>query len=216
MESEPWWGSDPKDGPRIKASREEWKKLQAAKSGPCRVCGAAAYTGNTSLHHLVPRSGGGDDVEDNLVPLCGSGTTGCHGKIESRDKEASRRLRANLSKDEYEYVVRKKGWDWLDQRYPLEPTLDIPKADGIAGSVWAEPGHDCPTCNRRIPYPKTDKTPTNRPFSFRIPEEHRDTFRETLEATSRHIGIHDRPFWQWNTVNAGLVLLLQGEKDLLR
>ena len=267
--------ADFKEGPRVKASREQWKKLQAEKQGPCRVCGASAYTGYTSLHHLVPRSQGGDDVASNLVPLCGSGTTGCHGKIEARDRTAGRKLRVNLSNPEFWYVIDKKGWDWMDSRYPpyaglteagglpssteesgrdsgryLGPAIPVSVSFGTGlgdeatttldqGSVKSgeysqeesaakssmvaepaasspSPGHDCPTCHRRIPHPKKDTTPTNRPFSFRIPEEERDAFREVLEAASRHIGNHDKPFWQWNTVNAGLVLLLQGSKDLLR
>jgi hypothetical protein len=46
----------------------------------CSLCGA---TGRLSLHHINrhPR----DDVRGNLVMLCGSGTTGCHGLIEARD-----------------------------------------------------------------------------------------------------------------------------------
>lgn len=47
-----------------------------------------------SLHHLQkhPR----DDVEANLVMLCGSGTTGHHGLIEHHDRETVLRLNAYL------------------------------------------------------------------------------------------------------------------------
>jgi hypothetical protein len=38
-----------------------------------------------SLHHVSKHSR--DDVEANLVMLCGSGTTGCHGRVELRDPE---------------------------------------------------------------------------------------------------------------------------------
>lgn len=46
----------------------------------CVLCGR---TSPLSLHHISnkPRH----DVEANLVMLCGSGTTGCHGKIEAHD-----------------------------------------------------------------------------------------------------------------------------------
>lgn len=33
-----------------------------------------------SIHHRVRRSQGGDNRLSNLVSLCGSGTTGCHGR----------------------------------------------------------------------------------------------------------------------------------------
>lgn len=36
-----------------------------------------------SIHHRVPRGRGGDNRMSNMVSLCGSGTTGCHGWIES-------------------------------------------------------------------------------------------------------------------------------------
>lgn len=43
----------------------------------CVACGGPATNG----HHLVGKGTPyfGDDVEENIAPLCGSGTTGCHG-----------------------------------------------------------------------------------------------------------------------------------------
>lgn len=41
-----------------------------------------------SVQHRVPRSGGGSNDPENLVILCGSGTTGCHGHVESYRAEA--------------------------------------------------------------------------------------------------------------------------------
>lgn len=43
----------------------------------CRACGERA----TNTHHLVGRGQGGDDDVDNLIPLCGSGSGGCHGAL---------------------------------------------------------------------------------------------------------------------------------------
>lgn len=45
----------------------------------CAVCGAPA----NNLHHVVFKGMGGTKREDEipLVKLCGSGTTGCHGKV---------------------------------------------------------------------------------------------------------------------------------------
>jgi hypothetical protein len=41
-----------------------------------------------SIHHRLKRSRGGCLIEDltNLVPLCGDGTTGCHGEVEARNE----------------------------------------------------------------------------------------------------------------------------------
>jgi hypothetical protein len=45
----------------------------------CRCCGRPASNG----HHIVPKGAPwfGDDIEDNIVPVCGTGTTGCHGAL---------------------------------------------------------------------------------------------------------------------------------------
>jgi len=45
--------------------------------GLCEVCGARA----TNAHHRKNKSQGGQDVLSNLLMVCGSGVTGCHGKI---------------------------------------------------------------------------------------------------------------------------------------
>lgn len=63
----------------------------ARDEGCCARCGAA-ITGQRgydwSLHHRRPRGSGGTslawvNLPGNLVMLCGSGTTGCHGFVES-------------------------------------------------------------------------------------------------------------------------------------
>lgn len=54
----------------------------------CERCGHHAEGG--SLHHRSARRMGGSrdprkNAAFNLVLLCGSGTTGCHGEVESKD-----------------------------------------------------------------------------------------------------------------------------------
>lgn len=64
--------------------------------GCCAHCGTA-ITGDRgrdwSVHHRRPRGSGGSSLEwvnraANLVLLCGSGTTGCHGWVESHRDDA--------------------------------------------------------------------------------------------------------------------------------
>lgn len=117
MPSEPDW----KDPPRHKANRREWERLRARKIGPCRVCGKTKRKIKITLHHLVPRSLGGDDFEDNLVPLCGDGTTGCHGLIEAHHPRACASLRRALTVEEVAYISEKRGTYYLRRRYPLTP-----------------------------------------------------------------------------------------------
>lgn len=111
---------DPRPPKRIKATRKQWELIDQAKRGRCRGCGGDART--TTNHHVVPRSLGGDDVHDNIIPLCGHGTAGCHGSIETHPsgwERTANRVRRSLTSTELLYVVEKKGWAWLDRYYPL-------------------------------------------------------------------------------------------------
>lgn len=110
----------------MKASPIEWGEIIRLKGGPCRVCGALPV----SYHHL---SGGTyrNDVADNIAPLCGDGTRGCHGIYtshwtgESYDgkrrtwREVASAIRESLSPAELAYLVALRGIDWLNKMYPL-------------------------------------------------------------------------------------------------
>ena len=49
----------------------------------CRRCGVSVLDVPASVHHRLPRGRGGQPTLSTLVLLCGSGTTGCHGRVES-------------------------------------------------------------------------------------------------------------------------------------
>ena len=57
--------------------------------GTCEICNKSLYSEMyVSLHHRKPRKmGGSKDValneSSNLMMICGSGTSGCHGYVES-------------------------------------------------------------------------------------------------------------------------------------
>lgn len=64
----------------------------ARAEGRCEWCGANPSWG-VSVHHRQPRGMGGSrkvhvNAAANLMLLCGSGTTGCHGWVESHRREA--------------------------------------------------------------------------------------------------------------------------------
>ena len=98
------------------ASPKQWQAIIAAKMGPCRVTVAPRSNGGTpstpqpiEFHHLVSRAQGGDDCEDNIVPLSHEG----HRRVTERDTEALRRLAESLTDAEYAYVIGKLGEDGL-------------------------------------------------------------------------------------------------------
>ena len=77
-----------------------------------RECALCGRTQQLSLHHISnkPR----DDVEADLVMLCGHGTTGCHGDIEAHN--ATRR--AELAS--YIRECRLDTCAYLDEKFPHE------------------------------------------------------------------------------------------------
>lgn len=80
----------------------------------CAACGNPA----SNAHHLVSLAQRGCDTAANLVSLCGSGTSGCHGKVHANDEATRRAIRASLRDDQVEYIIGKKGQEWLNRRYP--------------------------------------------------------------------------------------------------
>jgi len=59
-------------------------KLGPARNHACALCGERA----SNWHEKLPRSRGGKRDSFNAVPLCGSGTTGCHGWVEANPAAA--------------------------------------------------------------------------------------------------------------------------------
>src|SRR5690348_10221180 len=98
--------TDPKPAARIVASPTQWFALRAEKDGPCRVCGSPPPN---ELHHIVARSRRGDDLAENLAPVC----VGCHDLIERRNGYALRRLHDSLTEAERTYCAAKLGGNAL-------------------------------------------------------------------------------------------------------
>lgn len=90
------------------------RALVEARDQACVRCGRVVPRDEDSIHHRIPRGRGGENTAENLLLLCGSGTTGCHGWVESNRAEAYR----------LGYLVQ-TGIDPLDM-----PVL-------LAGRVWA-------------------------------------------------------------------------------
>jgi hypothetical protein len=70
-------------GPDAAMKARLWERAM----GRCEVCGmpvAPDRWPGFSRHHRLPRGRGGENRLSNLLLLCGSGTTGCHGLLESQ------------------------------------------------------------------------------------------------------------------------------------
>lgn len=74
------------------------------------------------------------------------------------------------------------------------------------------PGQSCPTCSRRVPYPKTAASPKTKPLAYRVPEGEYDAHLETIDAVAELLGIKETKYHRYNTVNAGMLALLQGAR----
>lgn len=104
------------------ASPKQWQAIQAAKLGPCRVCldpGAnGRMYGLIQLHHLVSREDHGDDVADNIVPLCPD----CHALVTRRNPLVCEVLLSRLDDAEYAYMIERGGENYAERAYGLRYT----------------------------------------------------------------------------------------------
>lgn len=106
------------------AGRKRWEQIRSQKLGPCIRCTwlGVTQTLESTLHHCVPRDRGGGDTEACVVSLCGHGTAGCHGLIESGDQKACQEFAdalQNLDGEAYAYAVDKLGEDGFLRLYKV-------------------------------------------------------------------------------------------------
>ena len=129
---------DPKPAARIVDPDVGMDKIEA--EGKCRACGKPLPTVRQGAHplkalnraHLVPKGQRGDDTNNNIVPLGGSGTTGCHGIQTSRNpglncndvltthEQVVQAIRRTMLPQERQYVIAKKSRAWLETHYPSQ------------------------------------------------------------------------------------------------
>jgi 5-methylcytosine-specific restriction endonuclease McrA len=112
---------DPKPGKR-KRSRPAGRivnpragRAKIQDEGKCRICPSRI---DLDRHHLVPRSLGGDDVDENLIPLCHT----CHMEFEHGTRRGwfGHLIRRALTRSELAYVLRRKSEVFLERYYPEE------------------------------------------------------------------------------------------------
>lgn len=109
------------------------RRLAVERSmGRCEVCGGSLNDWyGASVHHRRPRGMGGSrdpatNAASNLIVLCGSGTTGCHGDIE-RNRVRSRRngliVGSRMKPIEIPVLLRGEWWLLTDDgcKVPSDP-----------------------------------------------------------------------------------------------
>lgn len=108
---------DPKPRKRQKASQGDWEAIHAQfEHAVCTHCAMRPI----ELHHVVPRSQGGDDVVANLVPLCHRHHTILEAHASGWERvAASVRPYVLLNRGRCVYVIGKIGWDRFNKRYPM-------------------------------------------------------------------------------------------------
>jgi 5-methylcytosine-specific restriction endonuclease McrA len=104
---------------RKAVSDRTWQRIMDAKQGSCRVCKRATtylpafQAASVTWHHVIPRDFHGDDVNDNIVPLCFA----CHEHVTALKPDACLALCASLTDAEYAYAIGKLGEGAFERVY---------------------------------------------------------------------------------------------------
>lgn len=98
-------------------------------AGRCRRCGRS-WAWIYSRHHRIPRGAGGSALVDrasNIITLCGSGTTGCHGHLEGNREESEilgyllPKLNPDIDPEQEPVFVHEFGWVVLGDDGSITP-----------------------------------------------------------------------------------------------
>lgn len=97
------------------------RRLVAQRSGGvCEVCAAAAAT---NWHHRKNASQGGPWTASNGLHLCGSGSTGCHGRITENPKTSQEQgwsVSSHMDPLRTPVWLARHGWVFLDDHGNFE------------------------------------------------------------------------------------------------
>lgn len=123
----------PMANPKLKVDDETRFAVLARAFYKCERCGRDFLGFPVSVHHRRPRMMGGSKNQElhksaNLIVLCGTGTSGCHGWVESnRDKarELGYLIQKVESAGEIPFQDNNGLWWYLDN-YGGKRQLDIP------------------------------------------------------------------------------------------
>lgn len=96
----------------------------------CVVCGEPG----SNAHHVYFKGQGGEDVLENGVMLCGTGTMGCHGLMTNMDEETREAIGAYIVRsrpDTLRYLTRTLGGggmaEFMRRVYRTEVVMSAPQ-----------------------------------------------------------------------------------------
>lgn len=75
----------------------------------------------------------------------------------------------------------------------------------------SSPGETCTGCGRRVPFPKTEKSPQTKKKAYWVAVDDAEDHDAILRAAAKHLGVAEQPFYEFKTVTVALTLLLQDE-----
>lgn len=145
----------------------------------CELCNRP-ISGPASVHHRRPRRMGGTRRADtnspaNLLLLCGSGTTGCHGWVELHRREgldAGVILYDRDNPTEHPFMDRLGNWWTLTDEGTKQ--LTNPSADSGVGSLNTEAKGSTVTAIIDTPTPTAEDLDSVRELTMQIRQRQRD------------------------------------------
>jgi hypothetical protein len=92
---------------------------------------------------------------------------------------------------------------------PPSPAEVIPVVASAAPHV--HPGEKCPTCERKVPHPRKESSPTSKTRAYRLPVDENTSHEDVYAAAAEYVGAKGKPFEQFKTYTIALAALLQDE-----
>lgn len=176
---------------------------------PCLRCGKPA----TNRHHRKRKSQGGDDSPENVIDLCGSGTTGCHGWVHANPAQAYEQGWLVKSwQNPAEVPILTEGAVLEEPSRVTSRVVDGPTVVPSTSAPSVSPGETCQLCKRRVPHPKKSTSPTTKPLAYRAPLDEYDAHLEAIDTVADILGIKANKYHRFTTINYALAVVLQGAR----
>lgn len=74
-----------------------------------------------------------------------------------------------------------------------------------------EPGQTCQGCGRKVPHPRTERSPDTKVVSYRVPADEYEAHLEVRDSLAQHLGAAGRKFEQFWTTTYAYAAALQDE-----